>query len=344
METELFSDDDHRLLSAATQPGPGAWAAWRSWRAAHDLQRIDVARQLLLPSVHWNLRPWPGDDPDAGLLRGIARYFWSRNQLTIRVLRHALRALDQAGVEATVVDDAALALAYYEHPGLRPIEHLRLEISGNGLTEAMACLSDAKFIQVSRHGLGRLDRRPAFVAAEGRTIELRRKAARQADLVSGDQSRPFQAQGMSGYTLDPTCQLLRVLRDVDADQGQRHPPTALDVRQILRATGDEIRWGELFDAIESSAVLLSAPAILTYVERTGASGIPPRALPRLATLRAARRARVGSLARAAALRRWQELGRRLHGPSAWMWHRPARPGPIGQHDEPWGPQTHGPAN
>lgn len=110
------------LLDALTLPPPQAAAAWRSWRASSDLDRLDNGSFHLLPALAGRMPAWIADDPQQAILKGICRRAWSQNQIQRKVLTDALGILMTAGIQRVAATGPILwGPLYWPEGAIRPI-------------------------------------------------------------------------------------------------------------------------------------------------------------------------------------------------------------------------------
>ncbi|HSE95650.1 MAG TPA: nucleotidyltransferase family protein, partial [Methylomirabilota bacterium] len=116
--------DQELLLRAALLPAGEAHSAWRQLRPRLRLDRVDPGSQRLLPLLWAQLTRLGIDDPLVDRLHDAYGRTVARNAILFRRAARVLRTLGDAGIEALVLKGAALALAYYGDPGLRPMADL----------------------------------------------------------------------------------------------------------------------------------------------------------------------------------------------------------------------------
>ena len=119
-ESALPTHAQRLLLKACLLEGAPAVCAWEEWSETVALDDVDAASQRLIPLLARNLRAAGISHPDVGRMRGIHRYWWSRNQVLLRKLPAVLGLLRAEGIEPLVLKGVPLALGYYEDAGLRP--------------------------------------------------------------------------------------------------------------------------------------------------------------------------------------------------------------------------------
>jgi len=108
-----LSPAEMALLRAACLRGPDALAAFATWRAATDLDRLPHRQMELLPLAARNLEGQGIDDPGLTRMMGIYRRSWYANQLAL----HALRGVLDVFAEASVPTRAGLLSGYPRRNG-----------------------------------------------------------------------------------------------------------------------------------------------------------------------------------------------------------------------------------
>ena len=128
----------------------GAWGtdacAWRQWQSAHDLGAVDRATLFVLPAVYLNLRHLAPTDPALSRLRGHYRYAVSRTQIAVHSAAAVLRALHEAGVQATLLKGIPLALFHYRDPAARRMMDVDVLIRPDDVPAAAAALAAAGWV------------------------------------------------------------------------------------------------------------------------------------------------------------------------------------------------------
>ena len=134
------------LLAAALLSGPAALDAWRAWRAAADLDRLDQASFRLVPLLARNLDRQRVEDDWTPRLRGIHRRAWCANQVLFRRLSTVLATLGSAGIRTMVLKGAALAEQAYGDLGARPMSDLDVLVPTADFPRALGVLAGAGWI------------------------------------------------------------------------------------------------------------------------------------------------------------------------------------------------------
>lgn len=324
------------LLQAALKDGAAAVDAWREWVRAIAFDEMDAASQRLIPLLARNLQRLGVDHPDVGRMRGIHRYWWSRNQILLRKLPQVLAALADAGIEAMVLKGIPLALRYYDDVGLRPMTDFDLLVPTVDADRALAVMAahgwsinepvrvfrrDRRIDVYARPGVG-------FVAADRTECDLHWHLLHDCCWDGAD--APFWAhattlawQGHSFRVPQATDLLFHVI--VHGAAFNLMPPIRwiADATQVMRRAPAEIDWDRLLDQAERrwlTVVVSEALAEITTLSGTA----PPsavterlrRAYPSWAERQEYRRRLVDAHYRYTVLGRWTQLSRQYADVSA----------------------------
>jgi hypothetical protein len=102
--------EEHRLLLRAALLDDAA-AAWCEWNRRVALDDMDEASMRLMPLVSANLRRLGVEHGHVRRLRGIHRYWWSRNQMLMRRLAIVLDGFNRESIPVMVLKGVPLALS-----------------------------------------------------------------------------------------------------------------------------------------------------------------------------------------------------------------------------------------
>jgi Uncharacterised nucleotidyltransferase len=139
-ESALPDRAQRLLLVAALGEGAPAIAAWEQWSHLVPLNDVDPASQRLIPLLARNLRRAGIDHPDLGRMRGIHRYWWSRNQILLRKLPAVLDMFRRERIDTMLLKGVPLALGYYDDVGLRPMADFDVMVRTEHADRAVALL------------------------------------------------------------------------------------------------------------------------------------------------------------------------------------------------------------
>ena len=109
------------LLRAALSDAQSAETAWHEWRRRVSFDDMGEASMRLMPLVSKNLADHGIEHDLTARLRGIHRYWWSRNQRLLHRLGKVHDVLAAESIDVMVLKGVPLALRYYDDPGLRPM-------------------------------------------------------------------------------------------------------------------------------------------------------------------------------------------------------------------------------
>ena len=154
----LPTQAQEQLLKACLLDAEEAIAAWRTWRAASDLEQIDLGSIRLLPLLADSLGRLGVTDPWFARCRGLQRRTWARNQMLFRGAALATTQLRAAGVVCMCLKGVSLASTYYDRDSLRPMGDVDLLVRREQALPALDVLLGAGW------RLHPTDRRPRSAA------------------------------------------------------------------------------------------------------------------------------------------------------------------------------------
>jgi Uncharacterised nucleotidyltransferase len=282
----LLRPEDQLLLAAIALTGPAGLDAWSEYRRRFDLHTVDMPADQILPSVYWNLRHQGDLGGDAGLLKGMFRFVWSKNQIAVDGLARILDVLAAVGIPTILLDDATLALRYYENHGLRPIGVARVLIrpsDAGATTERLRALR----LRTDGRVVDRLRARHAIrVWVEDRPpVELcwSRPAGGSPPMPDGrwEDTVAIDVRGSPSRALDPTSELLRVLRAAPGAGPRQRVSSALDALTILRSAPAEIDWPRVVARLATGPRSRQPRVLIRCLRESVAAPVPPDVLAAL---------------------------------------------------------------
>ena len=134
-----LSPDRQLLLQAALLDKNAALTAWEQWQSSVDIEVLDSDSYLLLPQLYQNLLAHGVEAAPMARLKGIYRRNWYANQLQLKRLYHLLANLQEMGIEAMMLGDAALFQVVGSY---RQISNFQLLVRAHDLERAIRHLSD----------------------------------------------------------------------------------------------------------------------------------------------------------------------------------------------------------
>jgi hypothetical protein len=283
------------ILHAALDPPPRAREAWDAWRARGDFDRIDHGSLRLLPLVLRNLGPRALDDEVAGRLKGVYRLGWSRNQLLLQRAALAIEALEGAGVRTMALGGAALALASYREPGLRPFEDVALLVPIERAEEAVELLEGGGWIPEAEGG-----GRPSgahdslrFADREGGRVELRWFSLW---LPAGDAElwpRSTAVELAGAATRAPCAEDRLLLACHEGSPWNPLPPFhwVADAITTIESAARRLDWDRVVAEAKRRRLTVATGQALRLLAGEFGAAVPPEAIERLEAAAASRRER-----------------------------------------------------
>ncbi|MEM6705646.1 MAG: nucleotidyltransferase family protein [Acidobacteriota bacterium] len=178
-ETAEPTSPQRLLLRAALGEGDAVERAWQQWRAEIDFDDIDYASQRLVPLVRRNLIDHGVNDPLLHRMKGLHRFFWSKNQLRFRMLSTVAQAFAREEIPLMALKGVPLALVYYADAGLRPMSDFDLLVPFADADRAVALLLAEGWLQDEP---GSIYRSAGVVDTEARHGACFRKDDQECDL------------------------------------------------------------------------------------------------------------------------------------------------------------------
>jgi hypothetical protein len=142
-------------LRAAFLQDARAIKAWHEFSARYDFDDLFPSSSELLPIVYSNLAKQGWSGPGVGKVQGLQRKIWYSNQLLLKDLALYIKHLAESGIEPMLAKNAALALQYYEHPGLRNIRDFDLVVRRRDFSRTLRILEDFGLRQLQQDIQGR---------------------------------------------------------------------------------------------------------------------------------------------------------------------------------------------
>jgi hypothetical protein len=286
------------LLRAALLRGDDALRAWRQWKRGNDVNEIDTGSYRLLPLLYANLRDAACEDELTGLLKGVYRNAWYKNQLLFHHAAAVLSFLRRAGVETIVLKGIALTRLYYRDMGLRYMDDVDLLVRPGRAVEAMKALRAAGWRAGSRspEALLGYEHAAEFSDGAGRKLDLHwramwegRPSVRDDDFWEA--SLPLDVGGAETRALCAADQLLHVC--VHGANWNPVPPLRWVADALMIMRGDAaLDWARLVEQARKRQLTLAAGETLGYLRRLLDAPVPEGALLALKEAPVSRRERL----------------------------------------------------
>lgn len=277
-----IDEDQLLLLRAVLLDGPAARAAWVEWRERIDFDDVDAPSHRMLPLLARRMGDIAPDDPIRGLVSGIYRHAWGRNQLLIRDAAQIVDVLSAAGIPAIVLKGTAL-LAYYGGDwGARPMYDVDFLVPRDRVPEAATALAERGWtpqagLTLSRLQAGALQRRNGwgFDREPSGHLDLHWRVlawsvGEHADDEFWADAQPFELGPLRALQLHPADLLFHVLEHGRRSGPTNHTQWVIDATMILRGTDRDVVAERLTrQARAHAAVGLVVASLDRLVEITG---------------------------------------------------------------------------
>lgn len=244
-------DVDHRLLvRAVLLDGEPARAAFQEWRARVDIDEVDASSQRLLPFLARRLGEIAPEDPLRGLVKGIYRHAWVKNQRLWRDAAAVVDALEHAGIRTLLLKGAALLDAYGGDWGARPMYDVDVLVPSERAEAAIELLAARGWAPEQEQSAswlrwrGRLRRQGwGFVLGDGR-LDLHWHVYSEAIGARADEqfwahSRVVDLAGTSARVLAPADLLVHLLLHGTVSANAPVVQWVADSVMVLRHAGDD---------------------------------------------------------------------------------------------------------
>lgn len=241
-----------------------------------------------MPLLERNLDALGLDNPWRDRMRGVARYWWSFDQLLLHAAGLAVAGLEAAGIPTLILKGAALIDGYYRDPAMRPMTDVDVLVPNHRADAALSLLghhgwradvrADAQFRRV-RHAVALRD-------PSGRTLDLH-WAIHEDDCRPGADddvwARAVPACIGTVTTLAPSAEslLLNVI-----GHGAKSPEGAIrwvaDASLIIRA--GSVDWDRLVEEAMERRFVVRTRSCLAYLAGALGVSIPREVVERLRAL------------------------------------------------------------
>jgi hypothetical protein len=298
------TDREELLLRAALTPGDEGVRAWRELRPRFEIDGLPSEPMRLLPLVWRNLVRAGVDDPLLPRMKGMYRQTWFHNQVLLRETLPAIRELQVAGIQATVLKGAALIAEGHYEMGSRAIADLDLLVRAAEAPKAMDVLLAGAWRYRPPGGLVDPEWfrrvRVSMVNADGWDLDMHWRLYEKFTCPAGApdeepiwrQAVPIRFGDLETRALGPTDQLLHVIAHGARWESDATLRWIADATTLLSADGERIDWELLVERAAGARRTLLLRDALTYLETAGFASIPRRVFGLLAGASASARDRV----------------------------------------------------
>lgn len=282
---ETLTPEKRNLLKAALLD-KGALECWQQWFATVDIEKIDTESYRLLPLVYRNLSERENSQLPARL-KGIYRRTWLENQVIVKHLTEIFKQFTHSGIEALLLNDAAVCLGDYPDIGSRTIHNFNLFVRPERALESINLLSKIGWIARSKI--------PTKMVKFPHSIEFKHPSGQCLNLrwyLFGD---GFQEAATEGFwersILIEVGELsVRILEPSDrffyacVANRDRQLSYLADAAMILKTSAAEIDWERLLTQAQQTHFVKALSASLLELEKILDRTIPTAVLQQLSQL------------------------------------------------------------
>jgi hypothetical protein len=300
-ESARPSPDLVLLLRAALGDARVAAEAWQVWCKRVSFDDMGEASMRLMPLVSKNLATHGIEHELTGRLRGIHRYWWSRNQHLLHRLARVIDLLAAESIDVMVLKGVPLALRYYGDPGLRPMSDFDLLVPTRDADRALARLRAGGWKPTEPIRIHLADRTidtrvypgVGLVDGEGQECDLHWHVLHDCCFDGADESIWRHAETLSIHDRsflapDATDLLMHVC--VHGATYNPMPPVRwiADAAMILRTAGDRVDWDRLVFEAETRLLAVVMREAVEVLRETVDADVPASVVARLRSARTRR--------------------------------------------------------
>jgi hypothetical protein len=279
---DLVTPQQELLLKAALLSGEEALDAWRKWQDKIDWEEhLDQGSFRLLPLIYTNLHKHGVDDPAMGMLRGIYRKAWSKNQTLFHEMAKVVEYLQHAGIKTMLLKGASLWLLYYKNNGARPMADIDVLVPFKQVRQACELLQKAGW--TSPLPLSELD------LTFGHAVQLNNSVNQEFDLHwhpfnsccdeyekdFWDGAIPVKMANVNSLAPNPTNMLFHVIIHGMAWNPVPSIRWVADAITLINSDNFAIDWQQLVDMARKQYLSLRLNNGLQYLYDNFHPSIPP---------------------------------------------------------------------
>lgn len=281
--------DERALLMAATQSRDVARAAWEQWKGISRLETVGPRSQAIFGQVYANV---VGDleGPETMLLRGVYKRTWYANQVLLGRVQPLVGRLTREGASPILLNDAALALAYYTDLGHRTIDCLDVLVPAASWRGSLAAATDEgwRFDENLSFGCPGSLSIATFAGRQEGTLRIwadlfaaRPQHDTEARLWRA--ARSLEVNGQTFHVLGAEEQLLST--SADAFRKREVPLSRYaDAALVAHAITSEHDWARVVWKAQRYEHILPLRSMLRFLERNVSIALPAWLLPELRRL------------------------------------------------------------
>ncbi|MBD2578878.1 nucleotidyltransferase family protein [Oscillatoria sp. FACHB-1406] len=282
---EQLTSEQVNLLKAALLD-KGALECWQQWIATVDIEKIATESYRLLPLVYRNLSERENAELPARL-KGIYRRTWLENQVIVKHLTEIFKQFSHSGIEAILLNDAALCLCDYPDIGSRTIHNFNLLVRPERALEALERLSTIGWVSQAKI--------PTKLSKFPHSLELKHPSGQCLNLrwyLFGDGFEETATRGFWERSLFIEVGKLsvRVLEPSDrffyacVANRDRQLSRLADAAMILKTSAAKLDWDRLLTQAQQTHFVKALSVSLLELEKIRDRPIPTTVLQQLSQL------------------------------------------------------------
>ncbi len=291
MKNRLHPSPDQLLLLeiCLLRDPDAARNAWKKWKLRINFDELDPGSFRVMSLVYRRMIELGISDPDAGRIKGIYRYHWTRNQIAWFGKDKVVRKLGEMGIDTLLLKGAALSRTVYPEPATRGMHDLDILVPISSAEAAMSLLTKegwvAQHFEAIRATIDRFHG-CSFVHPELGELDLHWHVMRsycrtERDLELWAAARPLTVDGIQTKVLCPADMFLHA-----CEHGMHPSPAAtiqwmIDATYIIRNSPAPFDWNRLIDQAKKFGLVLIVRKTLQYIRDHFEPSIPEQVIRKL---------------------------------------------------------------
>lgn len=290
------TEEQELLLKAALLDKQRALEAWHSWNSRVDINEIDHGSFQLLPLIYRQVSTLDTEAPLIGLLKGVYRSNWYKNQLLLERASILLQLLNSAGIKILLLREAACLWLYDQDIGLRPITEFEILIPAEHIPTAQNTLCHAGWLEkidtVRQNNPGgmilSLRSSPVHSSPTGYEFKINRRPSIYGVLENESaelwrNSISIDIRDLPVQVLDPTDRLFDTCTENVFWKQQADFRWIVDAWMLISKEGSGIDWLRILDQAQERHLVLPIRDTLRYLQEKLNATIPDEILKNLFT-------------------------------------------------------------
>jgi len=287
----FYPDRDQLLLLeiCLLRDPDAARRAWKKWKERVNLDDLDPSCFRIMSLVYRRMIELGIDDRDAGRIKGVYRYHWTRNQIAWRGKDRIVRALGELGIDTLLLKGAALSRTVYPEPTTRGMHDLDILVPVPAAEAAMALLKKEGWIAQHFDAVRTIElfHGCSFLHPEYGELDLHWHVMRSCCRSDGDAelwaaARSLVAEGIRTKVLCPADMFLHA-----CEHGMHPSPASalqwmVDATFIIRNSSAPFDWARLVDQARKFRLVLMVRRTLRFIRRHFEPSIPAEVIRKLA--------------------------------------------------------------